>query len=295
MIADYGERAYIKVVELEKQMEKRFSELERKSYSSLFFDLSFPEKHASFSKSVKFVARADGSVNCILTIGTPEGISVTYEVLLLGKIIKTGTLAQTADVTFNIGVYEGENELTIKLYCGVPFTLNNLKLSLGGAVDYFNSRRRVSIVTNGEVNYITFLSDESYSLYAYDGGGLKYALTKKGIIDACIGGILGDELYIVNVNKNNELCVMTYNVKTSSGMNTVAKATGVTSVCAFPYGDGIKIIFVKSGEVFTGYYVKNEDFSCETTSRRASLVFADADNVGAYVLYDDFKQIKFIV
>ena len=296
MFTDYGKRAYIKVIELEKELDKRLKELQENSYRGLFFDLSTPETATAFTRKAKFVANADGTMRCVLTVYPPSGVSVIYEILVYSKLIKTGTVSggETA-VSFDMGVFKGENEITVKLYASIPYVLENLSLTIEGSVGEYLGNRKLSCVTHNDKNYILFVCDGWYYLYLYDGSGLNLITQKDGVIDGCIGGIINDVMYVVILNENNSFNILRYNLLTSSGFTTQSLSSGVTSVCAYPHDGGIKVLFIKSGELNIGFYDSESGFFYEKTSRRAQKVFADADAPGVYILHDEFKPVKFIV
>lgn len=296
MISDYGKMAYVKVIELENKLERKLKELEKSVYKSLFFDLATSETHATFTRSFKFKANADCAVKCTLTIGAIETATVNYSVTVMDKVIKSGVAKGLETLlSFDFCAYEGENDVTIELVSNVPYLLDNLKVVLGGNVDYFPSKNRLSSVSYGSKDYVTFLSGNGYVLYEYDGTRLKTLYESHEVLDACIGGMVGEELYVITISLNHGLQVMMYNVNTGFGVNTTPLINSVTSVCAYPYDNGVRIIFVKTGAVYNGFYRKGGSFSCESMGRRASLVFADANVLGACVLTDEFKPSKLIV
>ena len=297
MFYDYGKRAYLKVLDLEKSLNKRIEELENKSYRSLFFNLSSPERYATYDKSIKFIAKTDGAVKCTVIFKAPETISVSYKITSGDKVLVSGGTngALISNINFEFGTLEGENGIAIRISSGIPIPLDELKVFLEGTVDYYECKRRLSSVTYGDLNYITFLNDNCYQLYSYDGSLLKFRHQKDGILDACIGGVVNGELYIITLTEEHGVTVTLYDVADSFSVTTRPLVSNVTSISAFPFDDGVKIIFIKSGTVCIGFYSRSAGFSYETTSRRAKEVFADADVPNAYILYDDYKPIKFIV
>ena len=295
MDLDYGKRAYIKVLELEKRLENYIKNNDEQKEKSLTYDLSLPETRAVFVRRLKFMANADGIVKVSATLISPEDVPLIYEIYRNGELVKSGKTDTTETlITFDVGAFEGENELEFSISAGLPFVLDGFKLTVQGKVDYLECKRRISTIAVGESNYVLYLNGNSYTLYYYAGESLvqKYY---DDAYDACILGLVGSELYVGSISLDYGLKITIINVSTGGGLTTKALVKGVSSICGYQSGNVVTVIFVKTGEVYKGVYDRGSGFSFQSTYRRGTSVFAEPEVSNAYVISDDYKPTKFIV
>ncbi len=292
---DYGKRAYIKVMELEEKLEKFIKETESQKEKVLTFDLSVPEKKAVFSRSLKFKASVDGIVSVTAVLNAPESLPLIYELYKNDEVIKSGKTTSTETIiSFELGVFSGENELVFSVSAGIPFTLDGLKVTVNGKVDYLSCKRRISLITVGEENWITYLNENTVTLYNYKGESLieKYSTS---VYDACILGYVNGELYLGFISADYGLKIMIYRTSTGSGFTTKALVNGVSSICGYPSGNVVNVLYIKTGKVFKGVYDRGSGYTEQSTFRRGTSVYADPDVSGVYVISDGYKPTKFIV
>ncbi len=295
MELDYGKRAYIKVLELEKKLEDLIKESERDKIKTLTFDLSVPETKATFNRTLKFIATDDCVASVSIKLTAPESVPIFYEILRNSEVVKTGkTEVSETFIAFDLGVFSGENVVDVSLMAGVPFPLDELSVTVQGKVNYLTSKRRLSCVDVGGENYIVYLNENTYTLYSYAGGNLveKY---RTNVYDACILGYINGELYIGSISLDYGLKITIYRTSTGSSLTTKALVNGVSSVCGYQSGETAVIVYVKTGVVYKGTYERASGYSEQPTYRRGSSVFADPNVDGAYVILDGYKPTKFIV
>ena len=293
MDLDYGKRAYIKVTELEKRLDDFINSLAKNTVKTLTFNLSTPEIKATNERIFKFNALTDGVVS--LKISIPSTSSNCYfELYHNGVEIKSGSTGGNAfDFELSLDSYQGENEISLILRCGMPVSTSGLTATAVGTIDYIKAKRRLSVTSVNEVSYVAYLDSGYYTLYSYTQGVIK-EIMRSSAIDVCVLGYVSNELYIATIEEDNGLRITYYDLDSSVSLTTTPIVKGVSSVCGYISNNAITVIFVKTGEVFIGEYIKNEPFSYRSTYRRGSEVFADANSPDAYVIFDGFKPTKFV-
>ncbi len=297
MFSDYGKRAYVKVIELEKRFEQLKKELQSSTIDVLSFDLTTPERRAVFSQKAYFTCKNAGNIVVNLEVNTDLSVPLNYQVIVNGKIIKSGTsLEGKCNLKIETGVLEGDCVIQTNLSASMTFSIKNFYVSVSGKVKYYQSERRISYATVNGVNYVSFLNNDRVILYSYDNNlGLFSLYELSDVKDACIAGFINGELYLLYITSDNKIKVLIYDPEEYAGFIYGLNVNGATSVCGYPVDNKIKVIYVVKGEVFVGTYEKGLQFYSEQTKRRGTKVTCDCDCVGAYVITGAFNSNKLII
>ncbi len=294
MVIDYGKRAYIKLSELEKRLASLEKKLEKSAYTTLFFDLTAGESASSFIKNLKFLSKGDSVVKAELFITLNSLVYLNYQVKLNGKLIKSGTTSTLESViAFDVGAIDGENSLEIMLSSSANFKFDNLKLTLGGQVEYYLQKRKLSLSTTTYSDYIIYQNGNLATLFYYEDGNLSKMLELSEIFDVSLLGFDGIKLYVGVVNKVNELKIETIDVY-GERESSIALDKNVSSVCGYLNENGVTVIYSKAGDILMANYRSNGSFFSEKTGRRGALVTCDSDTYQVYVVYGDYKPTKLV-
>ena len=296
MFSDYGKRAYIKVIELEKKFESLQKEFKNLITDTLSFDLSTPEHRAIFGQKFAFVSKDNSTVNLTLDLSTDVIVTIGYQIVLDGVVVKSGNFPNGGGtLKTEIGVGAGTQKFQINLTSPITFGLQNLYVTVSGKVEHLEDDRRLSIITLQDMNYITLVNDDRLILYGYDNAeGLFELFNLGGVIDVSIAGYIGGELYVLFVDKTNLLKVLIYNPQTFEGFTYSLGCKGVTSACGYPYGLGIMVYYVLTGGVYSGVYIKGEKFTSSPVMRRGVKVTAEPNVEGAYIISDSYNSNKLV-
>ncbi len=294
VLIDYGKRAYIKLNELEKRLISLEKKLEKSAYTTLFFDLTTDESRNSFIKNVKFLSKGDSVVKAELFITLGSLVYLNYQVKLNGKIIKSGTTSTLESViAFDVGSIEGENSLELSLSSSTNFKFDNLKLTLGGQVEYYLQKRKLSLSTTTYSDYIIYQNGDLATLYYYADGNLSKVIDYNEVFDVSLLGFDGIKLYIGIVNKLNELKIEALDVYGERECS-ITLDKNVSSVCGYLNENGVTVIYSKAGDILMANYQSNGSFFSEKTGRRGALVTCDSDAYQVYVVYGDYKPTKLV-
>ena len=296
MYKDYGKIAYAKVLELENRVKELKTALENSTVNLLSFDLTTPETRAVFNKKAYFLCKEDGNLVVSLEVKASVSSLIYYQAIVNGKIIKSSSFSGgELKLNFECGISKGDGLIQINISCAERFKIDNFHLSLSGKIKYFESERRVSYVNLNNESFVSYLNGQNAVLYRYETGFQLESHYQLGEVkDACIAGYVNDRLYMLFINLKNELKVLVYDPIEYFGEIYSLDVSGVTSVCGYPYLDGVKVVFTKKGEVCLGDYVVSTKFTYERTKRRGAKVTCDSNSIGAYVISDGFKASKLI-
>ena len=295
MFRDYGKMAYVKVIELEKRFEKIQKDLFGAINNSLSFDLVTPEKRAVFNKD--FSCKALKSSTLILKIDLESSITLPldYVLSLNGSTVQTGVFEGGKGVfDLQMGVGEGNLNFRLEFSAPIPFTLTKLLAIIDGNVEYINEFSRLSAINVGQISYLTAVNKNKLIIYGYDEDGLSEIYKINDVKDASIGGYVNDELYVLYIDTSNVLRVLIYDPSSFMGVIANLNSNGATSVCGHVYGDGIKVYYVLTGNVYSGVYVKNGYFKGEKINRKGVKVTCEPSVLGVYVISDASNSNKLV-
>lgn len=295
MLIDYGKRAYIKLGELEKRIVQLENQIKKTAYNTLFFDLTTPEIITKLNKSVKFLSNGDSLVKGEVFLGVPQGAFVNYQISCKGLVIKYGKTSSLENIiTFDFAVEDGINSLDFTFYSSVEFEFNSIKITLGGQIDYYNQKRKLSLATTGYSDYIIYQYGDSATLYDYGLDGLVKVTEFNGVYDISLLGFSNEKLYVAVIDDKNALTIQTLDISKDTISKSSVLSKNVSSVCGYISQDRVKVIFSKTGEIMVGEYSFNQTFSFEKSGRRGDKVTADSSVIDAYVIYGDYKPTKFV-
>ncbi len=296
MFSDYGKRAYLKVIELEKKFESLQKELRNSVTNTLCFDLLTPERRVIFGQKFALVSKDNSTINLTIDVATDININVQYQLVLDGVVIESGNLANgSGTLKMEIGVGTGELKFQINLLSPITFGLQNLYVTVSGKVEHVTDYRRLSVLTMSDISYVTNINESRLILYGYDSvEGLYELFNWTDVKDVSIAGFMGGELYVLYIDLSYTAHLLLYNPITFEGKMVELGCSGVTSICGYPYGNGIKVFYVLTGNVYSGVFIKGESFTSSVVKRKGVKVTADADVVGAYVISDAYNSNKLV-
>ena len=296
MLSNYGKIAYLKVLELEKKFEKFEKDLKGSLTDILSFDLTTPDRRMVFTKKFSCKSNATSTLNVKVDLKTDTALKIEYQFIIGDSIVKRDYLqGGNGTFTFDYGIPEGELNFTLKLISATSFNIENLYVTLSGKISYLTEFRRLSYITSGNVTYIATTSGNVLTVYGYSvEEGLHELFTLTEIKDASIVGFIGNELYVLYVDESNTLDILLYDINSYNGMIYGLNVSGVTSLCGYNYGDGVKIIFVLTGNVYSGVFLKGEPFTYQAVKRKGVRVTADAGVSEVYIISDAYSSNKLV-
>ena len=297
MNKDYGKMAYLKVIELEKQMLKLKKQLTDSAFNSLVFNLGSPDKRLKFVKKIRFYSNGNDLVTISVNIQTQNNLTVNATAVLNGRKLFQNSISNgNGVINLELGVDRGECLLQLTFEHESLYSINDLTVTINGKVEYAVSQRSLSSITLSNKNYVSYLNDNNLQIFKYTTeGGVCQVFEFDGVVDGSICGFINGELYVVVVNKLNELLMLTYNENANTSSISSVLTNGVTSVCGYPYGDGIKIYFILGGQVYSGEYVSGETFKERSLNRKGVKITADADCINAYIVTDAYGLSKLVI
>ena len=283
MYLDYGKLAYVKVMELEKKIEMLEKDIKGSLIDVLCFDLTTPENRTVFNKKFSCKCNSTSSISVSVEVQTDIELSINYKLTCGDVVVKSGVFKGGAgNFTVEHGVSQGDVNYNLTLSCSTSFYINNLYVTLSGKISHLTEFKRMSSYTHGDVTYVSTVNGNLLILYGYSTSEGFYELFYiTDVKDTSIVGFIGEELYVAYVDVNNNLKMLIYNPETYNGLFYNLNVVGVTSVCGYNYGEGIEVLFVLTGNVYSGVYVKGEQFSYLPVKRKGVKVTAEANYPGA--------------
>ena len=296
MFTDYGKIAYVKVTELEKKFEEFKKGFSSSTVEILNYDLSTPEKQAVFTKKAYFTAKEQTGVIVSVEVETNLETQMNYRISLNDLVVDSGVSSNgKLSLQLESNVEKGDGVLKVYLSSSMQFNLLKTAITISGKVKHFECDRRLSCVALQDSNYISFLNNKILHLYHYKGNNELESLYEiSDVIDGCFGGCINNELYIFYITKEHELRSLIFDTVNRYGFIYDLSARGVTSVGAYPVGNGVKVIFISKNEIYSGIYSKSLVFYYEKTNRRGIKLYTDCDAPLAYVVKSALNSTKLI-
>lgn len=296
MIKDYGKLAYLKVIELERQLSKFKNQLTESNFNSLTYNLGAPDKRLVFFKKIKFLSNASQLVSLYVNVKTKNNLSIHVDVNVLGKKVFDGYVSNGTNViTLEVGVDKGECTVEFTIRHGVLFVIDEFTVNVSGKIDYLKGCKKLSSITLPNRSFVSYLNDSHLQVYSYTTeDGFSQVFEFDDVKEASIAGYVNGELYVVFVTTENVLKVLILTNELTGGMYFETNVNDVVSACGYPYGEGIKIVFVCYGQVYIGEFVKWQTFKKSSTSRKGAKVTAEADVPNVYVVTDVYNTSKLI-
>lgn len=296
MLSNYGKIAYLKVLELEKKFEKFQKGLNGSLTDILSYDLTTPERRTVFTKKFSCKCNSTSTLNVKVDLKTDITLKIEYEFMIGDSIVKHGYLqGGSGSFTFDYAVAEGKLNFTLKLISGISFCIENVYVTLSGKISYLTEFRRLSYLTHGNVTYITTVTGNLLTVYGYSvEEGLHELFILNEIKDASIVGFIDGKLYVCYINESNAIEILLYDIESFNGIIYRLNVTGATSICGYGYGNGVKIIFVITGNVYSGVYVKGESFTYQSEKRKGVKVTAEASLPEVYIISDAYFSNRLV-
>ncbi len=296
---DYGKRAYIKLLNLEKRLEKLEKESSEVSYSQLNFDLSGADISTNFNKSFKLEVGKEGvyTFNCSMQSSLDSLINVRVEILVNSVVVcnQDNYYSKKNTFSFEAPLREGVNEITCKISSSNPMSLTELSFRVNGFINYVKTTNALSHVSYGGADYILHLKDKGATLYSYSQSELKKAVTLNELSECSIIGAKSGYLYILGLTTEKNLVVYRVNLERCTTSSLMLNITGASSACGYSINDVFTIIFAKDGEIFKGKYVFGLPFSYERINLKGVKLVTCPSANGAFIVVDKYLNAKLVI
>ncbi len=298
---DYGKKAYLKLQEIEKRLEKIEKEQKEFNYQELEFSLGSASNIKSFERSIKVNALREGkftvSGKMLCDVVTITGVVVKFyvnDILCYSFILNIDV---NFPFTFKTSFLKGVNTVKIKMTSLDKFNIDYLDLTVNGFLDYENTSNSLSIINSGNVDYILHQNQNEVMILTYtESENLKNRLNISNVLSANFVGFDSSYIYIALADTNNALWLQKINRETFSIQKISLNVGNVTCASGFMTDDGFKLLFCKLYDLYEGVYNKNTNkFTFYNTGKKCSKVFADVSSPNSYVMIDRFNNSKLVI
>ncbi len=293
---DYGKLAYVKLNSLEKRIEKLENFAMESVYSEIFYNLGSSEMSDAFTKKFKVNALKDGvySITSNLETDLVTLLSVKIEVYVnnvLAYSVKNLFSAKHS-FTFDSALNKGENEITAKVSSSNIFTLVTLNFKICGNVSYVKSINDLSHISINNIDYISHFKDGECIIYRYSEGILQKFGSFIGLKECSIISVDTSFLYIIAIDLQNNLILLTFDVLIKSFKEYDLMVSGVDSACGYYENGKFIIYFTRLSDVFKGIYLLNSTFSYTSTGKKGVKLYSDPKSNGNMVVVDKYLNAK---
>ena len=295
---DYGKLAYLKIAQLEKKIQKLESLVSKNNYSELEFIYENPISQYTHAFLVDLNALKDGVSTVKLTIDASLNGTYSIEVKVNEVQIFKQDGFESKQNTFSIEapLNKGNNVIKVSVECLTePLKINVLKVNVGGFVEYLKVKNYLSTISINNKDYFVHLKGENAKVYSYcEENGLIEVYNLTNLIDAKICGGTNEYLYILYINKQNFLYLLTLNLEDKTTQETNLNVSSCSSAAGYPVDSGIKVFYSQFAKIYSGIVAPNQAFTPTFTGRKGLEVYADANTPNAIVIVDNFLNAKFI-
>lgn len=302
MQIEYGKIAYVKVLELEKQLKEITNLLkEKQNEDSNVYLISENDNNNSnfFEKTFVFNSINSGKykVSGITVFSTDIESEIKVKYYLNGENVYTHVIGNSEDINYNfyIMLASGKNQIKVEISSTNNFNLINLSL---------NIERDSTLLGSGKMSS-TIVNDKEYILFVSDNLGKVYEVDNQTIVPLlvytfnCSSGVIlcsdSEKITIICSSLEGKLNQVDLFVSDFSSVTTDLGYGGVSSVAGIKYGDGYKVLFTRFGELFEAIYNSSGTFKAEKTGKKGSQVYGEPSVSGIYIVVDSTKKTKIIL
>lgn len=296
---EYGKIAYLKMLELEKQLSSLKNSLTKKTSNEVHLVSENDDNNSiEFSKTfiLNVIESGKYSYNGIIKCDFDLENEILVNFYLNGQLIKTQTLSDNLEnlYTFDALCESGKNELIITLSGQNVFNLKKISVSLSR---YENDGlyHRISKVNYNDITYVLSVNDNVAILSKISEDKLIEILTFN-CKDAqlCYAG--NNFVRIIYVDENSNLCFKFVNVNTNYVSDECLNISAVQSVCSYKTQDYLKVIYSRFSQIYYGIYNSVDgSFSTTKTARKGNIVYSEPEIAGIYLIVDFTSKTKLVI
>ncbi|MBO5926067.1 MAG: hypothetical protein J6Q38_00700 [Clostridia bacterium] len=292
---DYGKKAYVKVVELEKRIKKLENSSKESAYSELTFSFKDVIDKLRFAESFYVNALKDGNYSFTGSIDVVTGVEVSVFVnsIQVKNFVTTssGVTSFTVEAPFN----KGSNYIFVEVTSSQTFSLNLMNFKVCGNVSYVINQNSLSYLYYKNCDYVLHLNGSLAILYLYNTvSGLNFLTQFYGLKEASIIGVFNDSMYIIAITSKNALKIFKYtflgNLETEIDLNVEL----VSSACGYQTDSGFKIYFSKLNEIYSGDYLPGSEFTYTNTGRKGVKLYCEPNFDKNVIIVDKYQNAKLV-
>ena len=296
---EYGKIAYLKMLELEKELASLKNSLNQKTSNDIYLSSEITENNSThFSKTFVFNVIESGKYNFHgdISVEFEEQNDILVNFYLNSKLLYTTNLLATIDseYSFDTICQNGKNELTVSLSGQNLFTVNKLNANLF-RYEIDGLYHRLSRIHFDGVEFILIVNDNIATLYKLiDSQSELTEILSFKCKDACIIDAGTNYLQLIYVDENSNLIRKFLGFATNVVTDQPLNINCVQSVCGYKENNRLKIIYCRFSQIHYCYYTSDE-ITVEKTHRKGNIVYADPEVAGVFIIVDSTSKTKLVI
>ncbi len=295
---DYGKIAYLKIVELEKQLSKLQETITIQNNSSMYFISENDNNNtAVYEKTFVFNSKNSGkySIDGIINAEIETGTLLFIDIYLDDCFMDTRVIGMNDDLEYslNLLIKKGKNSLIFKFRSDTVFNVKKITANIHKS-ENSNTFNRITKIPKENGDYVLIVKDKYANLQIIDNGEREaITISKFTLKDGIILYHDSDYIYVSYISSNYELFLRKINKETYEYTDENLKVNGVNSVAGY-YKDGnLVIIFVKFNQVHIGKY-NFSTFTYENVGQIANRVYTEPSISDLYIITNSQDKTKLI-
>ncbi len=302
MQIEYGKIAYLKMLELEKELSALKNSLTQKTSNDIYLVSENDDNNSlTYTKSFIFNVIESGKYNFYGNMQTAfeneNDISVIF--YLNGEIVYKINLSSLLDANFNFDVLcqSGKNQLDVVFSAVNVFNLKNISVNIS-RYEKDDHYHRISHFGFDNYEIIVSVNKNVASVYQlYDNQDELIELFTFNCKDAQVYDAGTNYFAIVYVDENSNLYHKFYSLYSNYVNDTPLNVNSVQSVCGYRIDSyTVKIIYSRFSQIYYCYYTESERLIInEKTSRKGNILYADAQYKGIYFVVDFTSKTKLVI
>ena len=297
---EYGKIAYLKMLELEKELSALKNSLTQKTSNDIFLTSENDNNNSSqFSKTLVFNVIESGKYNFHGNIKCEfeNHNDILVNFYLNSQLLYTTNVTSLLDKEYEFDTIcqSGKNQLTVTFHAQNVFNLKTINANIF-RYESDNGYHRVSRIHFDGVEFILLVNDDTATLYKLieNQNELIELLTFK-CKDACIIDAGTNYLQIIYIDEKADLIKKFIGFASNYVKDEPLNVSGVQSVCGYKEGEYLKIIYSRFSQIYYCYYNSLEGITVEKTQRKGNVVYADPEVVGVYIIVDFASKTKLVI
>ncbi len=298
MSFDYGKIAYLKIVELEKQLSKLQETLTVQTNSSMYFISENDNNNSAvYEKTFIFDSKNSGkyTIDGIINANIETGTLLFIDIYLDDCFMDTRVIGMNDDLEYslNLLINKGKNSLIFKFRSDTVFNVKKITANIHKS-ENSNTFNRITKIPKENGDYVFIVKDKYANLKIIENGEREgITISKFTLKDGTILYHDSDYIYVGYVTLNYELYLRKINKATNEFVDIDLGVGGLSSIAGYFKDNNLVILFIKFNQVHVGKY-DFSTFTYENVGQIADRVYAEPSINDLYIITNSQNKTKLI-
>lgn len=297
---EYGKIAYLKMLELEKELSTLKNSLNKKTSNELHFVSENDDNNSQeYSKTFILNVIESGKYNFhgIIKNDFESENVILVNFYLNGQLVLTKNISDILEneYTFDALCESGKNELIVTFSGQNVFSLKYISVSLTRYESDGVYHRLSKIEYDGQ-EYLLNVNANIATIYKINESDQLVEILSFNCKDAQLCYATSTIIRLVYIDENSNLCLKLVEIYSNNVIDEPLNIGGVISVACYKKGDILRLIYTRFSQVYyCDYDVSLGIFSITKTTKKGNIVYSEPKVAGVYLIVDFTSKTKLVI